>query len=121
MFCTHIAASSKGWTHTLQLVVKDGLKKAEQIEHTIKKCSKLVSSLCMSTIAANVLNGEKRSEACNATQWNSQLKMILSVLTISEDKLAQVEGVTCLTAHERNILHYNIEILHLKKLQILHN
>lgn len=99
------------FAHTLQLVVKDGLNKAGQIENTIKKCSKMVSFLRKSTIAADVLNGEKRPEACNATRWNLQLKMIRSVLTISEEKLAQVEGVPCLTAHDRNILYDIIEIL----------
>ena len=64
------------FAHTLQLVVKDGLNKAGQIEHTIKKCSKLASFLRKSTIAADVPNGEKRPKACNATRWNSQLKMI---------------------------------------------
>lgn len=70
-----------------------------------------MSFLRKSTIAADVLNGEKKPEACNATRWNLQLKMIRSVLTISEEKLAQVEGVPCLTAHDRNILHDIIEIL----------
>lgn len=69
-----------------------------------------MSFLRKSTIAADVLNGEKKPEACNATRWNLQLKMIRSVLTISEEKLAQV-GVPCLTAHDRNILHDIIEIL----------
>ena len=99
------------FAHTLQLIVKDGLKKAGQIEHIIKKCSKLVSFLRKSTIATDVLNGEKRPQACNATRWNSQLKMIRSILTIPDRKLAEVEDAPRLTAHERNLLCDIVEIL----------
>ncbi len=65
----------------------------------------------MSTIATDVLDGEKRPEACNATRWNSQLKRIRSVLNIPEQRLAEVEGAPCLTAHDRNILRDIVEIL----------
>lgn len=33
------------FSHTLQLVIKDGMKKAGQIQSVIKRCSKLVSSV----------------------------------------------------------------------------
>ncbi len=48
------------FAHTIQLVVKDGLAKAGQIGNVIKKCSKLVSFVRRSTIAADVLKDEKK-------------------------------------------------------------
>ena len=38
------------------------------------------------------------------TRWNSQLKMIRSVLSVPESKLAELVEAPKLTSHERNIL-----------------
>ena len=64
------------FAHVLQLVVKDGMAKAGQINAVVKRCSSLVSFVRRSTVAANVLKDETRLQADNATRWNSQLKMI---------------------------------------------
>ena len=96
------------FAHMLQLIVKDGLKKAGQIDMVIKKCSKLVKYLLKSTLATDILDGEKRPQAFNVTRWNSQLKMIRSILAI---KLAEVDGALTLNAHDRNILHDIVNIL----------
>ena len=99
------------FAHTLQLVVKDGLAKAGSIGTIIKKCSNLVSFVRKSTTAADVLRGENKLQANNTTRWNSQLKMIKSVLSLPESKLAELSGAPKLTAHERNILQDLVEIL----------
>ena len=99
------------FAHSIQLVVKDGVAKAGQIGNVIKKCSKLVSFVRKSTIAADVLKDEKRLQADNVTRWNSQLKMIRSVLAIDERKLLEFDDAPKLTTHERNILHDLVEIL----------
>ena len=95
------------FAHMLQLIVKDGLKKSGYIDMVIKKCLKLVKYLRKSTLATDILDGEKRPQAFNVTRWNSQLKMIRSILAISETKLAEVDGALTLNAHDRNILHDN--------------
>ena len=99
------------FAHTLQLVVKDRMAKAGQISTVIKKCSNLVSFVHRSTIAADVLRGKTRLQADNVTRWNSQLKMIKSVLSFSEGDLAQVQNAPKLTSHERNLLQDIVEIL----------
>ena len=73
--------------------------------NVIKKCSKLVS------FAADVLKSEKRLQIDNVTRWNSQLKMIRSVLAIDEQKLLELKDAPKLTTHERNILHDLVDIL----------
>ena len=99
------------FAHSIQLVVKDGIVKAGQIGNVIKKCSKLVSFVRRSTIAADVLKSEKRLQIDNVTRWNSQLKMIRSVLAIDEQKLLELKDAPKLTTHERNILHDLVDIL----------
>ena len=76
------------FAHTLQLVIKDGLARAGQLNSVIKRCSKLVSFVRKSTVATDILEGEKRLQCDNATRWNSQLQMICSVLSVPEHKLS---------------------------------
>ena len=99
------------FAHVLQLVVKDGMAKAGQINAVIKRCSSLVSFVRRSTVAADVLKDESRLQADNATRWNSQLKMIRSVLAVSDSVLSQVENAPKLTTHENNLLQDMVEIL----------
>lgn len=99
------------FAHTLQLVIKDGLKKAGQITSVIKRCVKLVSFVRKSTIAADVLEKEYRLQSDNSTRWNSQLKMIRSVLKVPEDKLALIADAPILSSYDRNVLKDLVEIL----------
>ena len=99
------------FTHTLQLVVKDGLTQVDQIGMVIKKCSKLVSLVQRSTIATNVFEGESSLVTGNVTTRNSQLKMIRSVLSIPVTELSALEETPGLTTNERNILNDIVEIL----------
>ncbi len=99
------------FAHVLQLVVKDGLQNAGQINTVIKKCSKLVYFIRKSTIASDVLCDEIRPQADNITRWNSQLKMVKSVFSILENKLSELEGAPNLTTYDRNILQDIVTIL----------
>ena len=99
------------FAHVLQLVIKDGMAKAGQINGVIKRCSNLVSFVRRSTVAADVLKDEIRLQADNVTRWNSQLKMIRSVLTVSDSALLQVENAPKLTTHDKNLLRDIVEIL----------
>ena len=72
-------------------MVKDGMAKAGQINTVIKRCSSLVSFVRRSTVAADVLKDETRLQAENTTRWNFQLKMIRSVLAVSDSVLSQLK------------------------------
>ena len=64
------------FAHMLQLVMKDGMKKVGQINNVLKRCSNLVAFVQKSTIATDLLEGENRLQAENATRWNLQVTMI---------------------------------------------
>ena len=78
------------FAHTLQLVVKDGLKL---------------------THATDILEGEHRLQTANATHCNSQLMMIRSVVLVSEEKLDSLDLPTKLTQYDWNILTEACDIL----------
>ena len=83
--------------------MKDGLKEAGALTKVIAKASKVVTYVRKSTIATDLLEGEGRLQAANATRWNSEVKMIRSVLKISQQKLDQLD-CTKLTAYDRNLI-----------------
>ena len=99
------------FAHSLQLVVKDGLKEAGQLNRVISKTAKLVSFIHKSTVATDILEGERRVQTACATRWNSQVKMIRSVLEIPEAKLSSLEGAPTIGAYDRNLLKDMLEIL----------
>jgi len=99
------------FAHVLQLEVKDGMAKAGQINVVIKRCSSLVSFVHRSTVVVYVLKDETRLQANNATRWNSQLKMIQSVLVVSDSVLSQVEKSPKLTTYEKNLLQDMVDTL----------
>ncbi|XP_040565462.1 uncharacterized protein [Lepeophtheirus salmonis] len=100
------------FAHTLQLVVKDGLSKngLDVSGIALKKCFELVASIKKSTIIGpDLLKDEKqRPQSDNITKW---LKMIRSVLSISDDKLSSLQGVSKLTSYERLALNDLLDIL----------
>lgn len=63
------------FAHTLQLVIKDGIKDCRQIENAIGKVASIVSSIRRSTAATEILHGYDQYHnvrAANVTRWNSQ-------------------------------------------------
>jgi len=97
------------FSHTLELVVQDGLKKAGQIDTVIKRCSDLVSFTQKSVITSIALDDGKRVQNNNFTRWSSQLKMMRSVYAIPDSKL--LDDAPKLSPSDRNILCDIIEIL----------
>lgn len=53
--CEHIPC----FAHTLKLVIKDGFKEAASINKVLSKVSTIVSHVKKSTIATDILEGEK--------------------------------------------------------------
>ena len=67
------------FAHTLQLVIRDGLKVAGQhLKTVIAKAASIVGSIRKSIHATGILEIEKCVQAQNLTRWNSQIKMIRS-------------------------------------------
>ncbi len=100
------------FAHTLELVVKDGFNSQHQINSVISKCAKLVSFVHKSTIATDSLEGEKRLQSYTPTRWNSQVKMLKSVLAIPQEKLDELEDkAPKITVHERKLMSDIVEIL----------
>ena len=99
------------FAHTLQLVVRDGLKEAGQLSRVLGKTAKLVSFIHKSTIATDILEGVRRVETGCATRWNSQVKIIRAVLRVPEQKITATEGAPTLGAYERSLLKDLLEIL----------
>ena len=79
------------FTHTLQLVVKDGLQQAGAISKVLAKVRRLVSHIRHSTHASELLEGEVRLAIDNATRWNSQLHMISQVRNVKEETWAKLD------------------------------
>ena len=98
------------FAHVLQLVIKDGFKQAASINKVLNKASSIVSHVRKSIVSSEILESEKRLKAANVTRWNSQLKMIRSILRIPEEKLQSLDTHK-LTAYDRKILEDVVEIL----------
>ncbi|XP_060072674.1 zinc finger BED domain-containing protein 4-like [Ylistrum balloti] len=90
------------FAHTLQLVVKDGFKEISSSLNSVLAKVASVVNFARSLIATEILEGEKRLQCANVTRWNSQLRMIKSVLDISE-KLNKLD-TTKISSYERKLL-----------------
>ena len=101
------------FAHSLQLVIKDGFLGQSQINGIIAKCAKLVSFVHKSTIASDLVEGERRLQISTPTRWNSQLKMLRSILSIPPEKLADLNDVRApkISNYERKMITVLLEIL----------
>ena len=100
------------YAHTLQLVVRDGLDDCNQnMKRIISKATKLVAHVRKSVYSSEILESEKRLQAANATRWNSQLRMLKSVLDVPEEKLNETDASVKLTSYERKLLSEICNIL----------
>ncbi len=99
------------FSHTLQLVVKDGLKESNRVTNIISKCSKIVALVRRSTVLTEILEGENRLQTATETRWNSQLKIVRSFLKISSEILDKADLQIKLTTFERSMLEELISIL----------
>lgn len=97
---------SRCYAHSLQLVVKDGLKEITgHLKSVLAKVAKIVNFVRKSLCASEILEDYKRLQTANVTRWNSQLFMIKSVLNVPEAKLNMIECDFKLTSYERKLLN----------------
>ena len=99
------------FAHTVQLVVKDGLKQADQINRVLGKITKFVSHVRSSTKASDLLESEVRLQAANVTRWNSQLNMLKSLLKVSNDTMEKIDFNEKPNQHDLNVVRDLVEIL----------
>jgi len=99
--------------HTIQLVIKDGFKNATDINKVLAKCAKVVSNARKSTKATDIFDacGCKVLQKACPTRWNSQVKMIKSILCCDSGILDQLDKAPKLTSQDRKILSELVEIL----------
>ncbi|RNA29590.1 zinc finger BED domain-containing 4-like [Brachionus plicatilis] len=77
--------------HSLQLVIKDGLSCSTNLTTMINKISKIVNKIHKTSFFVEILEELKLTVAsANITRWNSQLKMIKSVLKIPNPTLEKL-------------------------------
>ena len=107
---TYLPQHDPCFSHTLQLMVKDGFKNSRGINKVLAKAANIVSYVRKSTKASEILEGERRLQAKVATRWNSELKSIKSLLSMPTDKLQQLECQQ-LNSYERAILQDLVETL----------
>ena len=70
-----------------------------------------MSFILKSTLATDILEGKRCVQIACATRWNSQVKMIRSVLEIPEAKLSSLERAPTIGAYDYNLLKDMLEIL----------
>ena len=90
--------------HTLQLVIKDGLKVSKDIFEIISKISTLINSIRKSCSAMEEL--EKKQivlKTSNATRWNSQLTMIKSIIDGINKFEASIQQAIKLLPADKNL------------------
>ncbi|CAF3794554.1 unnamed protein product [Rotaria sp. Silwood1] len=92
----NIAANNESYripcfTHTLQLVVNDGLKQMSSVEPALAKVSKIAKLSHTSTSFAERLERlDKSIPRANKTRWNSQFDTVESILHISPTELNDI-------------------------------
>jgi thiamine phosphate synthase YjbQ (UPF0047 family) len=80
------------YAHSLQLVVKDGLKECNShLKQVVTKVSHIVNYVRKSVNASEILEDYSRLQAANVTRWNSQLYMLRSILNVPEDERNKTE------------------------------
>ena len=99
------------FAHTLQLMVKDGLKQAGKMKNVIAKVGNLVSHVRRSTSATDLFDSCTKLQAANKTRWNSQLKMLRSVLKVPQDVLNSLDYSGKPTAYEMKLVSELCEVL----------
>ena len=88
-------------------MLKDGFKEIGTVKYILAKVATIVAHAYQSQHATKILEGERRLELKNDTQWNSELK---SILRFPEDRFRLLDTVHQ-TVHERKILEDLVEIL----------
>ncbi|KAI4822674.1 hypothetical protein KUCAC02_008206 [Chaenocephalus aceratus] len=96
------------FTHTLQLVIKDGLKEASGLSGTLAKLSRTASLLHSSTSFKDRFEscfGDATIPSANATRWNSTLKQVKAYVKFDMQNLSYMlnsEGHKALILSQRD-------------------
>ena len=99
------------FTHTLQNTIKDGFKAIGPMSNIISRASAIVAYVRKSTHASDLLDEYPRLQTANVTRWNSQLKMIRSILAIPPSELNKLDFPQNLSHYDHTILTDLVEIL----------
>ena len=100
------------FAHTLQLVVKDEMDRADQVKRVLGKVSRMVSHVRHSTSASDLFMEGDRLQAANVTRWNSQLTMLKYLLKVYDSPSMQALDYSGkLNVYEINIVKDVVEIL----------
>lgn len=105
------------YAHSIQLVVKDGLKGSTCIQSSLEKISKIAKLSHSSTTAAERFENIKvYIPRANKTRWNSQYAMILAIVDIQpsdlNDALIQTQHrELCLKTADYQMLNEFISLL----------
>ena len=81
------------------------------MKRIISKATKPVAHVRKSVYPSEILESEKRLQAANSTRWNSQLRMLKSVLDVPEEKLNETDVSVKSTSYERKLLSEICNIL----------
>lgn len=108
------------FAHTLQLVVQDGLKETNVLNHSVAKLTKfcsLLHSSCGLKEAFEVEYGGNRSiPSATSVRWNTTLRLVEAVTQLDGQKLCtllenQGHKELCLTPREMSQLKELVEVL----------
>lgn len=105
------------YAHTLQLVIKDGLKGATSVQSALEKVSKIAKLSHSSTIIAERFEKiQAYIPRANKTRWNSQYVMVTNVVGIQSSDLNDILAETqhkdlCLKSSDYQILNEFISLL----------
>ncbi|RXM35166.1 hypothetical protein EOD39_13319 [Acipenser ruthenus] len=81
-----------------------------QITNVLVKVSSIVSHIQKFTTATDLLEDQPKAQSATVAHWNSQIKMVRSVLSIGKEKLDSLDTTT-LTARDRLVPNDFISIM----------
>ena len=97
------------FAHTIQLVVQDGLKHAENIKRLLNKASRSIDFIKSSTEAGHEICTKVQQTA--VPQWNKKMATIRSLLQVPANVMETIEHGSKLSACEMKVLKDICEVL----------
>ena len=79
------------FAHSLQLVIRDGLKSVPYLSKTLAKCKELSKKSHKSTKVADLLDDlDKRLSRSNITRWNSEYLLVRSIIGLGKKNIEDI-------------------------------